>query len=286
MPSLEETVERVLACPRCHARVDVSAGTVRCRDGWCAFRGAVKDGVVVLVEPDKPSAFDQHHQTMQAGNQGEGVRCLCYEQQTHFLQPFIRPGSTVLDAGCGPALPYARHDDVFIIGLDPSYPSVRANRALDLRIHGTAVSLPLPSRSVDTIVCLYSVHHMVGQTRGETRSTVANAFAEFGRVIKPEGDILVFEVSPWWPFWLTEQMGWNGMRRILGSKLDMYFWRAQALIELGARTFPHASLECVPFHASLLTAFPPSFRVPWLKVPRFLYPFSPMLYHWNVESVR
>jgi ubiquinone/menaquinone biosynthesis C-methylase UbiE len=219
---------------------------------------------------------------MQRGNAGEGVRCLCYWHQEEFLAQKLPPGAVVLDVGCGPALPYKRRSDYFLIGLDPSYQSIRANQDVDLRIYGSATSLPLPNESVDAVLCFYSIHHMVGQSLRANREIVTGAFGEFGRVLKSGGELFLFEVNPWFPFWLAETLVWNRARRAMGSKLDMYFWSGSSLAELGRKTLGNAHFQRVPFQAPMLSTFPPVFSMPWLQWPRFLYPFDANLFHWRI----
>lgn len=67
---------------------------------------------------------------------------------------------------------------------------------MDLRIHGSATALPLADRSIDAIVCFYSIHHMVGATVAQNRALVNAAFQEFGRVLKLHGELFVFELAP------------------------------------------------------------------------------------------
>ena len=99
------------------------------------------------------------------------------------------PSSVVLDVGCGPALPYRRDPRWFVIGLERSFESLRRNADVDLRVHGTATALPLADRSIDAIVCFYSIHHMVGATVTQNRALVNAAFQEFGRVLKLHGEL-------------------------------------------------------------------------------------------------
>lgn len=280
--TLEEDIERLLACPRCHGRLTVEIARITCSSKGCPFEGAVKDDVVLTETVSEQSFFDDKHQVMQRGNEGEGVRCLCYEHQEQFLKAQLGPGSVVLDVGCGPALPYERGSDYFLIGLDPSYESIRANRQVDLRIFGSATSLPLPKQSVDAIFCFYSIHHMVGQTMSANRGIVARAFREFGRVLKSGGELLVFEVNPWPPFGLAETLVWNGARKAIGNKLDMYFWTGSSLADLGRKTFGNAQFRRVSFQAPMLSTFPPVFSMPWLRWPRLLYPFDANLFHWRI----
>jgi ubiquinone/menaquinone biosynthesis C-methylase UbiE len=218
---------------------------------------------------------------MERGKACDGAWCLCYEHQRAAVAPLLRAGSVVLDVGCGPSLPYEKPADCFVIGLDASFHSIRANRVVDLRVYGTAAALPLPGRSVDTIVCFYSVHHMTGANVRENRATAARAFAEFARVLKPGGELLVFEVSPWRPVWQVEKRLWNPARRALGARLDMFFYPAEVYRALGSTAFPGAAHERRVFASSMLSTFPPAFSLPWLRVPRFLYPFDVALYRWR-----
>jgi hypothetical protein len=100
-------------------------------------------------------------------------------------------------------------------------------------------------------------------------------------VLKQGGQVCVFEICPWPVTWLFERVVWNSARRILGSRLDMFFWAAEPLSTLGQQGLPDAQFELIGFPTSALTTFPPAFSLPWLKLPRFLYPFGTKLYHWT-----
>jgi SAM-dependent methyltransferase len=274
---LGSRVEALLACPRCHGRLTSRSTGITC--ATCGLQGSIEDDVVCIGGPDGDSSFDDKHLVMQHGNEGEGVRCLCYEQQARLIERALAPGMVVLDVGCGPALSYTPPAACTVIGLDPSRASLRRNRAVALRVHGTAVSLPLPTHSLDAVLCLYSIHHMVGQSVRANRAIVLAALREFARALKPGGHLFIFEVRPWWPIWAVERALWTGARRLLGLRLDMYFWSAPALAALARLAFPTASVETGTFRVAPLTTFPPVFTWPWLRVPRFLYPFDAALYH-------
>jgi ubiquinone/menaquinone biosynthesis C-methylase UbiE len=278
-PPTELAVQRLLACPACRGPLRASDGALAC--ARCAFDGLIVEGVVVVGDRSRASFFDARHGVMEAGKACDGAWCLCYEQQAKVVEPLLRPGSLVLDVGCGPSLPYAKPADCFVIGLDASYDSIRANRSVDLRVYGTAAALPLPDASIDTIVCFYSIHHMTGRNVRENRAIVARVFRELARVLKPGGELLVFEVSPWRPVWHAERRLWDVARRLLGSWLDMFFYPAEAYRALGAAALPGAEHEARTFGASMLDTFPPAFSLPWLRVPRFLYPFHVALYRWR-----
>jgi SAM-dependent methyltransferase len=79
-----------------------------------------------------------------------------YQRQVERVEGTMKPGSIVLDVGCGPALPYRHAGDVLLIGVDASYESIRANTTVDLLIYASTDVLPLPARSVDLILCIPS----------------------------------------------------------------------------------------------------------------------------------
>jgi ubiquinone/menaquinone biosynthesis C-methylase UbiE len=235
----------------------------------------------VLGDHSAPSFFDDRHAVMTAGNAREGVRCLCYDDQTSVVGPLLRPGAVVLDVGCGPSLPYLKPADTFVIGLEVSFASIRANQDVDLRVYGSALAIPLPDRSVDLVLAYYAVHHMTGQTLAENRRNLTHAFRELGRVVKSGGELLVFEVSPWRAIWLAEKLLWNTARSVIGSKLDMCFYPARVYERVGRATMPDARFSIESFAAPMISTFPPAFSVPWLPIPRFLYPFHVKLYRWR-----
>jgi ubiquinone/menaquinone biosynthesis C-methylase UbiE len=279
---LPEQVARILVCPRCRAALAVVDDTVRCQGATCGFVGVLAHDVVALGDRAATSFFDERHEVMTAGNAGEGVRCLCYEGQAAVVEPLLRPGSLVLDVGCGPTLPYKKPADAFVIGLDASYASIRANRNVDMRIYGSALDLPLPDQSVDIVLAYYAIHHMTGQTMAENRQSLLRAFRELGRVIKPGGELVVCEVSPWRAVWLGERLFWSTARSILGKKLDMCFYPADVYEQAGRAALPGAAFSVQSFGTSMFSSFPPVFSLPWLRIPRFLYPFDVNLYRWRI----
>ncbi|HZO30384.1 MAG TPA: class I SAM-dependent methyltransferase [Chloroflexota bacterium] len=283
-PTLRDHVEQLLVCPRCRSWFTVVGNEVRCQDAACGFVGLLTHDVVVLGDQSAPSFFDDRHAMMTAGNAQEGVRCLCYDHQAQVVEPLLKPGAIVLDVGCGPTLPYTKPADTFVIGLEASYPSIKANRAVDMRLYGSALEIPLPDGAVDAVLAYYAVHHMTGRTVAENRHKLELAFRELGRVVKPGGELLVFEVSPWRPFWIAEKLFWNTAKSVLGDKLDMCFYPADVYEQVGRKAMPHARFSVQSFSTSLLSTFPPAFSLPWLPIPRYLYPFDVALYHWRVSA--
>jgi ubiquinone/menaquinone biosynthesis C-methylase UbiE len=170
-----------------------------------------------------------------------------------------------------------------VVGLDPSVHSIRANGDVGLRVNGSATEIPMADASVDVVVCFYSIHHMVGRTIEETRGNVGRAFREFGRVLKPEGSLFVFEMTPIAPFYAFQRLLWNAVRRLAPRTLDMYFWSASSLAAVARENLPPgAAPEKLFFGTSAFTSIPPVFNLPWFKVPRLFYPLDAKLYRWRM----
>ena len=246
------------------------------------FVGGIKNDVIVAAELDSTSLFDNWHEQMQEANEDAGARALCYDQQIEYLSQLVPQGAVLLDVGCGPNTPYGRLSGRTVIGIEPSFPSVARNKDVDVRIFGSATNLPLQDRSVDAIACFYSIHHMVGTTVSENRDVLDKVFSEFSRVVKPGGQILIFEVTPWTLAGWFQHLIWNVARRKIGSGLNMYFWPARNLKELGKKYLPGAEFKRHIFKVSPFLSIAPVFNINWLKIPRFLYPFRPSLYRWRM----
>lgn len=279
---LARSVEEHLACPWCHASVTVREHDIRCIGTGCGFTGAITSGIPIMRGQRDRSFFDDKHTVMEHGSAEPGVRRCCYAEQATVIESLIPEGAVVVDVGCGPALPYRRPKPWFLIGVDMSYESLRANSEVDLPVYASAGELPLADRSVDAIVSLYAIHHFGGQTRRENELRVARGFAEFRRVLKPGGSLFIFELSPWWPIWQIQRTTWNLVRKIMPG-MDIFFWRERPLLDIAkAQLGDQATLRRVRFEAPALTPIPPVFACPALKIPRLLFPFHVHLYHWTV----
>jgi|HubBroStandDraft_1064217.scaffolds.fasta_scaffold173239_2 ubiquinone/menaquinone biosynthesis C-methylase UbiE len=274
-------VEKRLSCPIAHGRLKVNDGVITSGDP--SFKGEIVDGVAVMTGSIQRSFFDDKYETMQRGHEKEGEWLFCYAQQTALLASYLRAGQVVLDVGCGPSLPYPRPAGVYVVGLDPSFHSIRANGDVDLRVNGSAAAIPMADASVDVVVCFYSIHHMVGRNIRDTRENVSRAFREFGRVLKPEGSLYVFEMTPIAPFYAFQSLFWNLVRRLAPRTLDMYFWSASTLAKVARDNLPQGAIpEKLFFGTSAFTTIPPVFNLPWFKIPRLFYPLDAKLYRWRL----
>ena len=276
---LEERVRAFLVCPQCRRSFEVREERLWC--GGCGFEGAIRDDVVIMSRETTASYFDDRFLVMQEGHsEAQGDWEFAYRQQVAFLDRYLRTGSVLLDVGCGPSICYRKPEGCFLVGLEYSFPSIRSNRDVDLRICGSAATLPFGEGAVDLVICFYSLHHMVGESIRESSRILEKVFGELGRVVKAGGHLVVFEMRPWWPFRLVQSLCWDAARMVLGARLDVYMWPQAALEAPGKGRIPGARFEVRVFETSILEVFPPVFALPWLKVPRMMYPLSPVAYVW------
>jgi SAM-dependent methyltransferase len=278
--SFEENVRALIVCPACQVPFRVSGEELVCPG--CGFQGSIREEVVLVGAARPASYFDERFETMEAGHsESQGDWHFAYRQQVDFLEGHLGTASTILDLGCGPSICYRKPAGAFLVGVEYSFPSVRANTAVDLRICGTAAALPLRPASVDLAVCFYSLHHMVGQKVRESRGILRGTFGEVQKVLRPGGRLVAFEMRPWWAFATIQGALWNSAKRVLGSRLDMYMWPEGEIAGIARECMPGAGFDVRPFASSMLEAFPPVFALPWLKLPRAVYPLSPVAYVWT-----
>jgi ubiquinone/menaquinone biosynthesis C-methylase UbiE len=276
MKNISETIQRYLACPNCHGRLIIRNDSPQCLN--CPFTGQIQDNVVVMMDR-QPSFFDEPFTDRK--DSGDHSLALFRLQQEQILNDYLKSGAVVCDVGCGRSLQYNKPADCFVIGIDPSFSSIKGNRDVDLNVLGTALALPIPSKSVDVLLCFYSVHHMVGNTMNETCQNVVDAFQEFARVLKPDGTLLIFDVSPWLVSGLIQRSLWNYARKGLGSKLDMYLWPSKALMNIGQHAMPTMKVAHKTLHLPALKMLSPFLAFPQVKVPRFLIPVDVSVYQWR-----
>jgi SAM-dependent methyltransferase len=125
------------------------------------------------------------------------------------------PAGRVLDAACGTgrhaAWLAARGHEV--VGVDASAAMLAKARAKlpGCRFEqGDLGSLPLPNQSVDAVVCALALVHL---------SDLRPAFAEFARVVRPGGQVVVSDVHPFlirlgWQAQFRTAMGGAGFMRL------------------------------------------------------------------------
>ena len=108
-------------------------------------------------------------------------------------QAGLRPGMQVLDVACGPGLVTQCALDLVgtsgsVIGLDPSIGMLREAQKGPCRnlVRGVGERLPFPDQSFDFLSMGYALRHV---------ADLKGAFAEYRRVLKSGGVVLLLEIS-------------------------------------------------------------------------------------------
>ena len=274
-----DLIQKYLACAHCKGSLALEKIGYVCTACRRAFE--TKDDVFLAKPLGENHYFDNKHEVMQEGNASPETWTLFYAQQSRAASELIRQGDVVVDIGCGPSIHFDKPSAALLIGIDPSFASIRANKDLDVRVFGGAEVMPLGEKSADRIFMFYSIHHMVGKTVCDNTKNLRAVMRECSRVIRSDGNVVIFDMNPWWPAWTAQRFLWNQARSVLADKLDMFFWRGNALQDLTRECFSGARLETRVFSSSPFLVFPPVFSLPKLKIPRFLYPFDVMMYKWS-----
>ena len=274
----------LLVCPHCYANIIIEhANTIYCN--VCGKVGIIKDNIPSFINDDETNLyFDDFHELMMENNEKEVVWRLFFLNQHKLIEKEFLPNKVIVDIGCGPETLYCKGTNCTLIGVDSSFRSLKKNTSLDLKIHTKAQLIPLPSSSVDCVICVYLIHHIIGKTIKESRNQVYLALQEFSRILKPGGKLLIFDILPWYLTWLIESSLWNIAKLILGEKLDYFFWNFKALNSIAKDVLPGGLVKTKVFHSNWIACFRPVFAIEWLVVPRFLYPLDVCALEWRKQQ--
>jgi demethylmenaquinone methyltransferase / 2-methoxy-6-polyprenyl-1,4-benzoquinol methylase len=109
------------------------------------------------------------------------------------LQAGLKPSMHILDVACGPGLVTQCALDVVgpsgsVVGLDPSIGMLREAKKGPCQnlVRGVGERLPFPDQNFDFLSMGYALRHVPDLNR---------AFAEYWRVLKPGGIVLLLEIS-------------------------------------------------------------------------------------------
>lgn len=203
---------------------------------------------------------------------------LVFQEATEIIVQRVS-GHTVCIGGLWPdATPTTVPTDLTIVDLSPKMMELWAGYDAQLII-ADARALPIGSRTVDTIVYPLVLHHICDDTITSTRQGIREVFREARRVLVAGGQLLIldFHIAHW--LYMTE-LALSGMtRRLLALKyipmVVMHTARfyKRALAEAGFT----ATDMAVHDKSHPFDLVQPVVGLPWLTVPRFTVPWSPLL---------
>lgn len=105
----------------------------------------------------------------------------------------VGPGASVLDTGAGTGavtlpLQELTGEEGFVVALDPSAGMLQEGRSRGVRtqVRGVGEKLPFPDDTFDFVTMGYALRHV---------GDLADAFAEYRRVLKPGGKVVVLEIT-------------------------------------------------------------------------------------------
>jgi hypothetical protein len=201
-----------------------------------------------------------------------------YQEATEIIAQCVA-GHTVCIGGLWPgANPATVPTDLTIVDLSPKMMELWAGYDAQFII-ADARALPIGSRTVDTIVYPLVLHHICDGTITSTRQRIRKVFREARRVLVAGGQplILDFHIAHW--LYMTELTLSGVTRRLLAPKhIPMVIMHTarfykSALAEAGFTAMNIAVHD--KFHPFDLVQ--PVIGLPWLTVPRFTVPWSPLL---------
>jgi ubiquinone/menaquinone biosynthesis C-methylase UbiE len=189
------TAPRVVACPRCHGRLDDRGDGLSCAACACAFP---RRGGIVDFSPEIGHQPGLAQRFMESGvvawmyerafrpvftRLGSSIR---YADEEHYLTEHLRPVSgPLLDIACGTGR-YTRwlarrYDASQVVGLDLSFPMLR--RALHISgkeqfVRASALALPFADGTFGGVNCFAALHLFPDPAR---------AVEEVARVLLPGG---------------------------------------------------------------------------------------------------
>ncbi|MCP9455001.1 MAG: class I SAM-dependent methyltransferase [Nitrospira sp.] len=149
-------------------------------------------------KPEKRQAFLNELFNKTAGqyrhlDRAVGLGAGCWYRKKALELAGLKPGMMVLDVACGPGLMEQAAVQLvgqagFVIGLDPSVGMLREARrgGCQRLVQGVGERLPFRDQTFDFLSMGYALRHL---------SDLGEAFAEYWRVLKPGGIVLLLEVA-------------------------------------------------------------------------------------------
>jgi SAM-dependent methyltransferase len=179
------------ACPRCHSPIGLAAEGARC--SACGFKAVLRDGIYCFSDGNSEDGWWKTFEDLASGPIGDTSAAVEYRsplQQNYVVRGLRRACSAtpekarILDIGCGNGILWkALFPNRPAIGIDYSLGMCVLARGRGMLAHqADALALPFADAQFDLV---YSAEML--QYIGDLHAL----FAEFSRVCRPNGRILV-----------------------------------------------------------------------------------------------
>jgi ubiquinone/menaquinone biosynthesis C-methylase UbiE len=124
------------------------------------------------------------------------------------IRKYLRPGDTLLDAGCGRYLTFCREvaDTAWVVGIDLDTELHTNNRSNPYAVRGDLSHIPFPSGHFDLIISRSVIEHVADPPQ---------VFREFARVLRPGGKAIILTpnkydyvsvIAALTPYWLHRSL--------------------------------------------------------------------------------
>lgn len=197
------TLPDYVVCPACYSRLANDAEALHC-DG-CGAQYGFEHGVPLLFARSAGSGDMQRVQAHYDHIAHEYDRVFSAHVVRHYLdkrvgvvRSLLRSG-VVLDVGCGTGLLGAEiaAAGVEVVGVDvsPGMLAEAARRGLAGAFASFSTALPFADGAFDLVITVATLHHL------ETAERVAGTISEMGRVVRPNGYVVIWDHNPLNPYW-------------------------------------------------------------------------------------
>jgi SAM-dependent methyltransferase len=213
-----------------------------------------------------------------------------YMSRNHGMRPFHEVTARKIEAGisgdvlCVGGLWVSADipQDTKIVVLDLSSAMLETWRQRGLNtVQADARELPFTDASFDHVVLPLMLHHVAGNSVKEAQEQGSRVLAEAKRVLRPGGTCWISEFCVGTPVYTLERVLAPVTRRLLAL-------RQMPLVIMHSAHFYQVTLQALDFADITIDAvvaprsgawdtITPIIGMPWLRIPRLLYPLTPTL---------
>jgi ubiquinone/menaquinone biosynthesis C-methylase UbiE len=155
-----------------------------------------------------------------ASSYGEDIATIdTYARIRAAIDEALGSAGELLDIGNGGVFDYdvGRATSIVALDLFLDIIDVSGKPANVTFVQGSALDIPFPDASFDTVLIVMLLHHLVGRSVDESLANVERAIAEARRALRPDGRLVI--VESWVPSWFyaLERVGFPVASRVLDA---------------------------------------------------------------------